>query len=89
MYIREMNSGGSGIVNIDISYEELRILTNILCRSRKQQDFSAKEYELNAELIMATTLIGNGFLPPFERELITNLYDKANELRKESENNDY
>lgn len=63
---------------------ELRTITNLLCRARKTVDFTIKEYEVNAELFTAITILHHGMIPGFEREHINELYEKANEQRSDN-----
>lgn len=67
----------SGFVTLEISDEELRTVTNIFCRARKQQDFSKKEYAVNAELFTAITVLHHGRIPNFEINLIKDMQEKA------------
>ena len=81
MNIRELNCN-TGSITITMRDTELRTLTNLLCEARKKIDFSADQYEINAKLFTAITILHHGKIPQFEREHINLLYEKAEEKRK-------
>lgn len=80
MNIREMNCN-TGSITITMRDTELRTLTNLLCQARKSVDFSADEYEINAKLFTAITVLHCGMIPEFERNHINKLYELAKEKR--------
>ena len=67
----------NGFITLEMSDTELRTITNLLCRARKQIDFHKTEYAVNAELLTATTILHSGRLPNFELNLIKEMQDKA------------
>ena len=83
MNIREMNCN-TGSITITMRDTELRTLTNLLCKARKTVDFSADEYEINAKLFTAMTVLHDGMIPQFEREHINDLYKMAEERRSDN-----
>lgn len=71
-------------ITITLDIGETCDLTNLLYYARKGleeqgKEFSAKEYVLNANMIMAHALLSGGNIPAFEREKIYELFDKAKE----------
>lgn len=81
MNIIELNSD-TGNITISMSDIELRTITNLLCKARKKVDFTIKEYEVNAELFTAITILHHGMIPEFEREHINELYKKSKEQKE-------
>lgn len=67
----------SGFITLEISDSELRTITNIFCRERKQKKFSKEEYKVNAELFAAITILHIGRIPNFEINLIKQMQDEA------------
>ena len=71
-----------GYITITLDTVETTDLTNLLYYARKvlkdvdNTSLSIRELELNADIIMAHSILKNGFIPEFELELI-------NSLRKE------
>jgi hypothetical protein len=76
MTIQEINRN-TGTITLSMSDKELRTVTNLLCKARKHIEFSPKDYEVNAELFTAITVLHSGCIPSFERKHINELYAKA------------
>lgn len=74
-------------ITIRFDIEETRDLTNLLFHARKKKsedkEMSSSEYDLNANMIMAHSLLKNGMIPEFEMGLITELRARAEEKRSE------
>ena len=84
MNIREMDCK-TGSITITMSDTELRTLTNLLCRARKVVKFEAKDFEVNAELFTAITILHHGCIPAFEREHINGLYESIKYIGHEKD----
>ena len=82
MNIREMDCK-TGSITITMQDTELRTLTNLLCKARKVVDFEAKDFEVNAELFTAITILHHGCIPAFEREHINGLYESIKHIGHE------
>lgn len=82
MNIKEMNCT-SGYVTVTMRYDELRTLTNILCKARTRMSFKERDLRVNAELFTIVTVLDNGCIPEFEREHIYTLYESAKLLEQE------
>lgn len=67
----------TGYITLTLSDKELRTVTNLLCKARKQLNFSETEYIVNADLYTAITLLHCGNIPSFERKHINELFEKA------------
>ena len=67
----------SGFITLEMSDSELRMITNIFCRERKQKKISKEEYKVNAELFAAITILHSGRIPNFEINLIKQMQDEA------------
>ena len=69
-------------ITIQFNIEETRDLTNLLYHARKvkseDKGLSNGEYNLNANIIMAHSLLKNGMIPKFELDLINELKQKRN-----------
>ena len=74
-------------ITIQFDIEETRDLTNLLFHARKKKSedkgMSSSEYSLNADMIMAHSLLKSGTIPGFEMGLITELRERAEEKRSE------
>lgn len=73
-----------GYITITLNTVETTDLTNLLYYARKtlrdvDESLSTRELELNANIIMAHSILRNGNIPEFELKLI-------NSLRKETYN---
>ena len=72
-------------ITIRFDIEETRDLTNLLHRARKakseDRELSSDEYDLNANIIMAHSLLKNGMIPAFELGLINDFRKRAEEKR--------
>lgn len=67
----------TGYITLTMKDTELRTITNLLCKVRKEIDFTSDEYEVNAQLFTAITILHYGRIPAFERKHINELYEKA------------
>lgn len=72
-----------GYITITLDAVETTNLTNLLHHARKakkdgDKSLSTSELELNANIIMAHSILRNGFIPDFELGLINNLLEEAN-----------
>ena len=76
MFIRKIN-GENGFITLEMSYKELRTITNILTKARKLKDFNELDYKVNAELYTAVTILGGGRIPTFELKHIKEMQEKA------------
>lgn len=81
MNIREVDCK-NGFITITMKDTELRTLTNLLCRARKVVEFEAKDFEVNAELFTAVTILHHGRIPEFERKHINDLYNRIKLLEE-------
>ena len=74
-------------ITIQFDVEETRDLTNLLFHARKvkpeDKELSSSEYDLNANMIMAHSLLKNGMIPEFELGLINKFRKRAEEKRSE------
>ena len=74
-------------ITLTLDIEETRDLTNLLFHARKRKEgdkgLSGSEYDLNANMIMAHSLLKNGMIPEFELGLISKFRIKAEERRSE------
>lgn len=75
----------NGFITITMQDTELRTLTNLLCKARKAVKFGAKDFEVNAELFTAITILHHGCIPEFEREHINSLYENIKLIGHEKE----
>jgi hypothetical protein len=71
-----------GYITITLDAVETVDLTNLLHHARKakkdgDKSLSTSELELNADIIMAHSILKNGFIPDFELELINSLRKEA------------
>lgn len=82
MNIKEMDCT-RGYATVTMRYEELRTLTNLLCKARKLISFKEMDLIVNAELFTIVTVLGNGCIPEFEREHIHTLYETAKIIEQE------
>ncbi len=76
MFIKKIDSN-SGFITLEMSYKELRTITNLLTKARKLKDFSELDYKVNAELFTAVTILGGGRIPKFELKHIKEMQEKA------------
>ena len=79
MNIKEMDCK-NGFITITMRDTELRTITNLLCKARKVVEFGAKDFEINAELFTAITILHHGCIPEFEREHINDLYESIKHI---------
>jgi hypothetical protein len=74
-------------ITLTLDIEETRDLTNLLFHARKvkpeDKELSSSEYDLNANMIMAHSLLKNGMIPEFELGLINKFRKRAEEKRSE------
>lgn len=70
----------SGVITITMRDTELRTLTNLLCRARESVEFGATDFQVNAELFTAITILHCGCIPKFERDHINKLYECSERL---------
>lgn len=77
----------TGYITLTMRDEELRTVTNLLCKARKTVEFTKSDYKVNAELFTAITVLHHGCIPAFERKHINELCEKAGEkeMLKKSE----
>lgn len=68
----------TGLITLTLSEEELRTITNLMCKARKSIGFSKQDYKINADLFAAITIFHHGKIPDFELKFLTELYHKAN-----------
>lgn len=71
-----------GYITITLDAVETTNLTNLLHHARKakkdeDKSLSMSELELNADVIMAHSILRNGFIPAFELKLINDLLEEA------------
>lgn len=73
-----------GYITITLDKVETTDLTNLLYYARKvmkdvdNESLSTRELELNANIIMAHSILKNGSIPEFELGLINSLLEEAN-----------
>lgn len=67
----------NGFITLEMSDKELRTITNLLCKARKQINFDKTDYAVNAELFTAITILHSGRIPNFELNLIKEMQDKS------------
>lgn len=73
-----------GYITITLDAVETTDLTNLLHHARKakkdgDKSLSMSELELNADIILAHSILKNGFIPDFELGLINQLREEANQ----------
>ena len=78
MNIDKLNKN-TGFITLTLSEEELRTITNLMCKARKSIGFSKQDYKINADLFAAITLLHHGIIPDFELKHLTELYHKASQ----------
>lgn len=76
MIIEELNHQ-TGYITLSMNNNELRIITDLLHKARKNISFSRIDYQINAELLTAITVLNYGKIPNFERKETNELYEKA------------
>ena len=69
-------------MELGITREEAEFFLDIIRFYWKSLELTAKDYSLCASLIMANSLLKNGYLPSFEFNLIAELRKKANKMIK-------
>ena len=83
MYIKELkrNDGFTPIATIDLTYDEVRFVSNILCQASKLEDFTSKHKNFNVmrkRFLELATLMKHGTIPAFELDLMHGLIAESN-----------
>ena len=85
MVIRELNTTNYKHAVVELSYDEIRCLSNSLYQICKEKDIDT-DYDvdlMHAKMLELFSLIKHGYIPEFELRVIQESIQKYNEENKE------